>query len=75
MATKKHWRDLPPAVRASLIVVGVADASLRAWALVDLKRRPAGKVRGSKRIWAIALSTVNSAGILPATYLGWARKR
>jgi hypothetical protein len=35
--------------------------------LVDIRRRPASQIRGSKRIWA-ATALVNSAGIGPLVY-------
>lgn len=66
---KKRWSDLPQAAKRAIVIVGAVDAGLRAWALADLRRRPAAGVRGSKRMWGLALATVNSAGLLPAAYL------
>lgn len=43
------------------------EAILKAAMLVDLKRRPASQVRGSKRLWA-ASALLNTAGIVPLTY-------
>jgi len=66
---KRKWSELSERTRR-LIVVGTAvDTVLRVVALVDLARRPAGEVRGSKRGWATALAVVNSAGVVPLVYL------
>lgn len=68
MATNR-WKNLDPRARRALLAVGAVDAALRAVALNDLARRPASQVRGSKRNWAVALSVVSSAGVLPVAYL------
>lgn len=65
---KKQWDDLSPAARKAIIVGGVFDTSLKVAALVDLARRPADQVKGSKRVWAVALTVVNSVGLLPLYY-------
>lgn len=72
---KVHWDELPQGQRRGLIALGLVDAALRAWALADLARRPQDQVRGSKAAWAVALSVVNSVGILPAGYLVCGRRR
>lgn len=70
----KRWSDLSPTTRR-LIAAGVAvDGTLKAAALIDLARRPAEQVNGSKRIWAIALTLVNSVGLLPLGYFAFGRK-
>jgi hypothetical protein len=43
--------------------------------LVDLRRRPAAEVHGSKRLRAVAIVLVNSVGALPGAYLLWGRHR
>ncbi len=72
---RQKWDELPPARKRLLIMVGVVDAGLRAWALVDLKNRPADEVKGPKAAWALALALGNSAGLLPAAYLLVGRRR
>lgn len=72
---RRTWDELPPARKRLLIVVGVVDAGMRAWALIDLKDRPADEVKGPKAAWALALTVGNSAGLLPAAYLLFGRKR
>jgi len=66
---RQRWQDLSPARRGAVVTVGVVDAGLRAWALVDLRNRPAEQVKGPKAAWALALTVVSSAGVLPAVYL------
>lgn len=66
---RQRWQDLSPARRKAVIAVGALDAAMRAWALVDLKNRPADEVKGPKVAWAVALTVVSSAGVLPAVYL------
>ncbi|MBK7819506.1 MAG: hypothetical protein IPJ61_00130 [Tessaracoccus sp.] len=71
---KKRFQDLPPAARTLLLLLGVADAVLRAYALLDIAKRPQEQVEGPKELWVPALSFVNSAGVLPLAYLKWGRK-
>ncbi|MGB6039941.1 MAG: hypothetical protein WBG39_08820 [Gordonia sp. (in: high G+C Gram-positive bacteria)] len=61
-------------VRAGIIAVAAVDAGVRVWALRDLRSRDKSQVNGSKLLWSAGLSTVNSAGILPALYLLRGRK-
>ena len=72
---RQQWDDLSPARRKLVVTVGVVDAGLRAWALIDLKNRPADEVNGPKAVWALALTVVSSAGLLPAAYLLFGRRR
>lgn len=66
---KKRWKDLSPRARR-LILFGTAfEGLLKAVALVDLKRRPAEQVNGSKLRWAAAIVLINSGGIVPVVYL------
>lgn len=60
--------------RGLLVAVATVDLALRAWALADLATRSQDKVRGPKAGWALALSVVNSVGLLPAVYLLWGRQ-
>jgi hypothetical protein len=48
---------------------------MRAWALIDLRNRPADAVNGPKAAWAVALAVGNSAGLLPTAYLLFGRRR
>ena len=70
----KRWNDLSERNRRILTVVAVAEAALKAWMLIDLRRRPAEEVKGSKRVWAVS-TIVNSAGLIPIAYFAFGRKR
>jgi hypothetical protein len=72
---RQKWDELPPARKRLMITVGVVDAGMRAWALMDLKNRPVDEVNGTKAAWALALTVVNSAGLLPTAYLLFGRRR
>lgn len=70
---KKRWSELSPTTRGAIVGLGVLDVAMKGWALADLVNRPQAQVRGPKAAWAVALTIVNSVGVLPATYLLWAR--
>jgi hypothetical protein len=67
MAVRK-WSELSERARKQIIVVAVGEALLKIAALVDIKRRPASEIRGSKWVWATTVGVVNSAGLLPILY-------
>ncbi len=68
------WSELSPRARRLIMAAAVADGALKVAALVDLKRRPASEVRGSKWMWATAILLVNSAGSLPVAYFALGRQ-
>ena len=47
---------------------------LKVAALVDLARRPAMELHGSKRRWAVAIVLINAIGIVPLAYFVVGRK-
>lgn len=65
---RKKWAELDPRTRRLLIAVAAFEGTLKLAALIDLVRRPAAEVRGSKVKWALAIALVNSAGAVPITY-------
>jgi hypothetical protein len=71
-SAKKRWRDLSPGQRRAIVAAGIVQNSLLVAALVDLRRRPAKKIRGDKRLWAAA-SFVSWVG--PISYFTYGRKR
>jgi hypothetical protein len=75
MAARKKWGDLSERSRRLLIVAGVAEASLKTAAIIDIKRRPASQIRGPKWIWAVAMVFVGSFGALPLSYFAFGRRR
>jgi len=71
----RQWSELSERTRRLLITAAFADVALRVAALIDIKRRPAGQIRGRKRVWAVAVALINSAGALPISYFVFGRRR
>jgi hypothetical protein len=69
------WTDLSERQRRFLIVAAAVEGALKTAALIDMKRRPASEVRGSKRLWAAAVVSVNSFGTAPLAYFVFGRRR
>jgi hypothetical protein len=69
---KRSLSDLTAAQRAALGAAATVQVGLLAAALLDLRGRPARKVRGDKRLW-VAASFVNYVG--PIAYFTCGRKR
>lgn len=73
--TAGKWSDLPARTRWLGVVATIADGGLKTAALIDMKRRPASQIRGSKWIWVLAVVLVNSAGAVPAAYFAFGRRQ
>jgi hypothetical protein len=71
----KKWSELSPGTRRLIIIGAAVETSLKAAALVDIKRRPASEIRGSKWMWVPAVTIVNSAGLAPLAYFVFGRRR
>jgi len=71
----RQWSDLSENTRRLIIAAGVADGVLRVAALIDIIRRPASQIRGRKPVWAVAVTIVSSAGLLPISYFVFGRRR
>jgi hypothetical protein len=71
----RKWSDLSPRTRRLIIAGAAVETSLKAAALVDIKRRPASQIRGSKWIWAPAVTVINSFGLAPLAYFVFGRRR
>ena len=67
-------KSLRPRTRKLLIGAAAVETVLKLIMLVDLRRRPASQVRGSKRVWTAA-SVINSAGLVPLGYFLFGRRR
>jgi hypothetical protein len=72
---KKRWSDLSERTRRLIILGAAFEGVLKMLALVDLWRRPAGEVRGSKPKWAAAVVLVNSVGAVPLAYFLCGRQK
>jgi hypothetical protein len=68
----KKWGDLSDRQRALLLGAAAAELSLKIAALMDIKRRPAERIRGPKALWRAAM-VVNLLG--PLSYFAFGRKR
>ena len=72
MATKKKWSELSDRNRRLITVLGVIEGVLLVATLVDIRRRPADQIKGSKRMWT-AIAFVNIIG--PIAYFVFGRRR
>ncbi|MEI6450882.1 MAG: PLD nuclease N-terminal domain-containing protein [Actinomycetes bacterium] len=72
MAARKKWSDRSKLSRGLIVVAGVVEVVLLVATLIDLKRRPADQIKGSKRMWT-ALAFVNLVG--PIAYFAFGRRR
>jgi hypothetical protein len=71
----RRWSDLSDRSRMLLIAAASAEAILKAAVIIDIRRRPASQIRGSKRMWIAAAVLVNSAGVGPLSYFAFGRRR
>lgn len=67
----KKWEDLSPLQQASVVVLGMVQMTLLAAALLDIRRRPAEQINGTKRMWTL-LVFINYVG--PIAYFLFGRK-
>jgi len=68
----QKWAELSDRQRALLLGGAAAELSLKIAALIDIKRRPADRIRGPKAVWRAAM-VVNLLG--PLSYFAFGRKR
>ncbi len=72
MARTRRWQDLSPRTRAAVLAIGSVQVSLLAAAQVDISRRPAERINGSKLTWRL-ISMINIVG--PILYFVLGRRR
>jgi len=70
--TKRSWSELSPLARAFIFIAGLVQVGLLIAAQVDLARRPAEQVVGSKARWRI-IAFLNFIG--PAMYFWRGRRK
>lgn len=68
----RKWAELSDRQRALLLGAAAAELSLKIAALIDIKRRPAERIRGPKALWRAAM-VINLLG--PLSYFVIGRKR
>jgi len=71
----RRWGDVSERSRKVIIATAIGEAVLKTAVLIDIRRRPASQIRGSKRIWIVAAVLVNSAGVGPLSYFAFGRRR
>jgi hypothetical protein len=69
---QKRWEDLSGVQRGAIVLSGAVQLGLLAAALADIYRRPAEEIRGTKRLWTVAVF-INYVG--PISYFLFGRKR
>lgn len=75
MKSYRHDYRLTPESRRAFTLLTLWDAAWKTAALVSVaKRDPEQVVGGKKTPWVVALTLVNSAGLLPLTYFLLQRK-
>jgi hypothetical protein len=74
MATKRmqRWHEMSARKRTFIVVAGAVEVGLNVAVQIDLLRRPAEAIRGSKAAWRAA-AFVNVFG--PVAYFAYGRKR
>ncbi|MGY4769641.1 hypothetical protein ACXC9Q_22205 [Kribbella sp. CWNU-51] len=72
--TRTKWHDLSPRRRRVMIAGAAIEGALKAAALADLARRPPTEVNGSKTLWALAITLINAAGMVPIAYFVYGRR-
>jgi hypothetical protein len=68
---RKKWADLSSGQRKAVMALGAVEVALATAAYIDLIRRPAEQVNGSKGKWA-AIILVNIVG--PLSYFARGRR-
>jgi len=71
----RRWSDLSDRSRKLIIAAAIAEAILKTAVLIDIRRRPASQIRGSKPMWIVAAVLVNSAGVGPLSYFAFGRRQ
>jgi hypothetical protein len=69
---RRRWSEYSTRQRAAIVAGAAVEIVLTTTALVDLARRPAAQVRGSKALWALGCF-VQPVG--PVAYLALGRRR
>jgi Phospholipase_D-nuclease N-terminal len=71
MTSGIRWNSLTGPQRVAVVGGGLAELALTTFALLDLVRRPARELRGSRVAWILACA-VQPFG--PPAYLIWGRR-
>jgi hypothetical protein len=74
MRATRRWSDLSPRSRQLVVLGAVIDGVLELAALIDITRRPADRIRGTKWAWVTVVTLANSVGVVPLAYFRFGRK-
>ncbi len=69
---QKQWKDLTDTQKRGIVLLGALQLVLLAAALIDIRRRNADAINGSKRLWTLVVF-INFIG--PIAYFLFGRKR
>ena len=69
---RKKWSDLSTGQKRGIALSGAVQIGLLTAALIDIHRRLASEIRGSKWVWT-AVSFINFVG--PISYFPFGRRR
>jgi hypothetical protein len=75
VTNKKRWSELSERTRRLIIIGAALEGVLKIAALIDIVRRPASEIRGSKVKWALTVLFVNSVGAVPISYFAYGRRK
>lgn len=67
------WGEMSTARKAAMVAQGTAQIALLGAALVDIHRRPAEAIKGSKKVWT-GVAFMNFLGIGPLAYFALGRE-
>lgn len=70
--SRPRWQDLSDRQRFAVLTAASIQLLLAATAWADLATRPADRVNGRKRFWALVIA-INWVG--PICYFRWGRRR
>lgn len=66
------WSELPTSRKVGIMLMTIAQFTLLAFALADIRKRPAEQINGSKKVWT-AIAFINWIG--PIAYFLKGRKQ
>ena len=69
---RKKWSELPTSAKVGTVVMWLIQLSLLVAALLDIRKRPAEQINGSKKLWT-AVAFINWVG--PIAYFVKGRKQ
>ena len=72
MPAKRKWSERSRRSRTLIVAAGVVEVVLPVATLIDVKRRPADRIKGPKRMWT-ALAFINILGQI--AYFAFGRRQ